>query len=340
VNEGVLVISLGGTISSARAEGSGSALAVPLLDAEQLSSSLRSVHAGLEISTLALRRQASASLDLGIAAEIVDHVDTAAAAGLIGVVITQGTDTLEDVAFLTDLLYGGEIPIVFTGAMRPADALGAEGLANLSAAILVARSAESRGLGVLVVMNDEVHSARWVRKMHTSSVSAFGSPSAGPLGWVSEGQLRMVLRPSHRRPPIVTGEVPLPNVCVVGIGLGEEGQLIRSIDASHYSGLVIEALGGGHVPAQSLGVIEEVAQRMPVVFASRTGAGATLARTYGYPGSESSLRELGVIPAGELPANKARILLAAAISSAAAHQQGTAQTTPEISRIFERYSGA
>ncbi|MCU1439239.1 MAG: asparaginase [Rhodoglobus sp.] len=336
--KGVLVISLGGTISSARAQGSDSSLAVPVLDAEDLSSSLRSVHHGLEISTLTLRREPSASLDLAIAAEIVDRV--AAAAGVLGVVITQGTDTLEDVAFLTDLLYGGDMPIVFTGAMRPADALGAEGLANLSAAIQVARSQEARGLGVLVVMNDQVHAARWVRKLHTSSVSAFGSPSVGPLGWISEGRLRMVLRTSERRRPIPTGDTPLPQVCVVGIGLGESGHQIRSIDSDHYSGLVIEALGGGHVPAQSLGVIGEAAQRMPVVFASRTGAGATLARTYGYQGSETSLQALGVIPAGELPANKARILLAVGIASAKAHQRETDQHIAEVAQIFARYSGA
>jgi L-asparaginase len=336
----VLVISLGGTISSARAEGSGSTLAVPVLDAEHLSSSLRSVHAGLEISTEALRREPSASLDLGIAAEIVDHVDRAAGAGVLGVVVTQGTDTLEDVAFLTDLLYGGDIPIVFTGAMRPADALGAEGLANLSAAILVARSEESRGVGVLAVMNDQVHSARWIRKLHTSSVSAFGAPSAGPLGWVSEGQLRMVMRPAARRQPIVTGRAPLPQVGVVGIGLGEGGQLIRSIDPAHYSGLVIEVLGGGHVPAQSLGAIGEATERMPVVFASRTGSGATLSRTYGYRGSETSLQELGVIPAGELPANKARILLAVAIASASALQHEPVLHRNQVARVFALYSGA
>jgi L-asparaginase len=332
------MISLGGTISSARVDGSHSSLAVPVLDASDLSSSLGSVHDGTEISTVALRREPSASLDLGIAAEIVEQADRAAAAGFLGVVITQGTDTMEDVAFFTDLLYGGDIPIVFTGAMRPADAVGADGLANLSAAILVAGSEQSRGLGALVVMSDEVHAARWVRKMHTSSVSAFGSPSAGALGWISEGRLRMVLRPSQRRSPIVTGGVPLPRVSVVGVGLGDDGHLIRSVDSTH-AGLVVDAMGGGHVPAQSLAAIGEAAQRMPVVFASRTGAGATLAHTYGYPGSEHSLQELGVIPAGELPANKARILLAAAIASALL-QDAAAQPGAEVARIFARYSGA
>src|SRR6185437_15072259 len=130
---------------------------------------------------------------LGLRDEILRRVED----GSAGIVITQGTDTIEETAFALDLLWAGHAPIVITGAMRNPTLPGADGPANLLAAVRVAASPAARGLGVLVVIADEIHAARFVSKRHTQSPAAFAA-LAGPLGWVSEGDVRIVLVPVKR----------------------------------------------------------------------------------------------------------------------------------------------
>src|SRR5262249_37369809 len=123
---------------------------------------------------------------------------------LAGIVITHGTDTLEEVAFALDLLWEPDTPVVITGAMRNASLPSPDGRANVLASAATATAPDARGLGVLVVMNDEIHAARHVRKTHTASLAAFRSPTVGPIGYVTEGEARIVLAPS-RRDPIPNG---------------------------------------------------------------------------------------------------------------------------------------
>ncbi|MGH2843956.1 MAG: asparaginase domain-containing protein, partial [Solirubrobacteraceae bacterium] len=206
-------------------------------------------------------------------------------------------------------------PIVVTGAMRNPALLGADGPANLAAAIRVAVSAECRGLGCVVVFNDEIHAGRYVRKTHTTSLATFRSPTVGPLGWISEAGPRFALRPGHRRwlPVEKLGEIP--PVALITLGMGDDGRLLDVVADCGYRGAVVEALGGGHAPAKLVGPLEALAGRMPVVLASRAGSGEGLRHTYGFPGSEEDLLGRGLIWAGALDGPKARVLLGLALAA-------------------------
>lgn len=257
-----------------------------------------------------VRRMPSAELTFD---DVLAVVDEAERAGSDGVVVVQGTDTIEETAFLADLLWPGDAPLVFTGAMRNPTLAGADGPANLLAAVTVAASARFRGQGALVVLNDEVHAARHVRKTHSASPSAFASPNAGPLGRVVEGvavlSARVPERPVLPRPAAIAARVPL----VVTV-LDDDGSLLRGLD-ERCDGVVIAGFGVGHVRADLAEALGVLAGRIPVVLASRTGAGSVFTHTYGAPGSETDLVARGLIPAGPLDPYKARILLAVLLAN-------------------------
>jgi L-asparaginase len=229
-----------------------------------------------------------------------------------GVVITHGTDTLEETAFALSLLVQTETPIVITGAMRRPDQLGADGPANIVAACRVAASPTARGKGVLVVMGDEIHSSAFVRKIHSFRPHAFSS--LGPLGWVAEDRVRFFLAPAQRPPRLSYGDAT-PVVPILEAGICFEQEIVELLGSSTINGLVLNATGAGHVPDRVVPALECIAERMPVIFASRTGLGETLRKSYCFPGSETDLIQRGLIPAGILDARKARIVLLLALSS-------------------------
>ena len=305
----VKVISLGGTIASLDIDPGHQSGALPRLDAAELVAALPGVGEVAEVAVCSPYCLASASLSLGDLFDVSASIRASYAAGFDGVVVTQGTDTLEETSFLLDLFHARPEPLVLTGAMRIANSLSADGPANLAAAIRVAAAAQARRLGALVVMADEIHAARWVAKRHTSGVAAFCSPMAGPIGWVTEGRTRIAVRPVSRPAmPAPNPEVLAP-VAIVALGLGDDGRLLGGLPELGYAGLVIEGMGGGHVPAATMDILSDVASRIPVVIASRTGSGELLRTTYGFPGSEVDLLSRGVISAGALSTPKARLLL-------------------------------
>jgi len=302
----VLVLSLGGTIAMTPPTGAVGGVA-PRLTAADLVAAVPGLEAegGLEIQDF--RQVPGAWLEVDDIAGLAELLNKRAAAGMSGFVITQGTDTLEETAYLLDLLYEGSAPVVVTGAMRNPTMAGADGPANLLAAVRTAASPDARDLGALVVFADEIHAARHVRKVHSTSTSAFASPGAGPIGHVVEGQpsLRFSL---NRFPAIAHSSTRTAIVEVVETTLGSSGALLRCAD-EHLDGLVIAAFGAGHVPKSWIGHLENLANRIPVVLTSRTGAGSVLANTYTFPGSETDLLARGLINGGMLDPRKARLLL-------------------------------
>ena len=165
-----------------------------------------------------------------------------------------------------------DAPVVVTGAMRNPSLAGEDGPANILTAIRVAASDRARGLGALVVMNDQIHAARWVQKAHTASTAAFTSPGQGPLGQVTDGRVDIPARLRQRSPVFRAVSPRDVRVGLVTITLGDDGVLIDAI-GEHVDGLVVAALGAGHVPADTVTALAKLAARMPVVLASRTGAG-------------------------------------------------------------------
>ena len=223
-----------------------------------------------------------------------------------GVVITQGTDSLEETAYLLELACTAQIAIVLTGAMRPGGVAGADGPANISAAMAVAAHSEATGLRPLVVFGDEIHAARWVSKTHTTRPAAFASPGFGPVGIVSEGQVRIWASP--RGMPLGRPQRFPHRIELLYCGIGDDGRLAEAAGA-FADGIVVAGMGGGHVPPAVASALANLARRIPVVLASRCAAGPVLTSTYTGPGSETDLIARGLLPAGNLHPIKARLRL-------------------------------
>lgn len=306
----IRVFALGGTIAMADGGQQG---VVPTLSGEMLVAAVPALRAVADIQVTSFRQVPGAHLGFADLEALASEIDRAIAAGATGVVVTQGTDTIEETAFALDRMLDLEAPVVVTGAMRNPTLPGADGPANLLAAVQVAAGRPARALGCLVVMNDEIHAARFVRKMHTGSPAAFASPLAGPVGFVAEGRARILCRPERvpaLRRSATAAEAP---VALLTLGVGDDGTLIRAAAQAGYKGLVIEGMGGGHMSVPAADAVEEAVRAVPVILASRTGTGEVLRATYGFPGSEIDLLRRGVIRAGWLDGIKARVLLSLAL---------------------------
>jgi L-asparaginase len=297
---------MGGTISSVDAGGKG---VEPTLTSEALVADVPRIADFAEVSAVSFRQAPSGELRVGDLMELAAEAEARIDAGAAGMVITQGTDTIEETSFVLDLLVDRAAPVVVTGAMRNPTLPGADGPANLLAAVQVAAADATRGLGALVVLNDEIHAARFVRKTHTSNPATFRSYPVGPLGWISEDAVRIVLRPNGHHKLTIPEDAPQMPVALYHVALGDDGRLLPEIERKGYGGLVVEAMGGGHVPSVLVDTLEDLASKMPVVLASRTGGGEVLRSTYGFVGSETDLLDRGLIYAGPLDGRKARLLL-------------------------------
>ena len=302
----VLLISTGGTITMTPGASGG---VVPTLTGEDL---VRSVPALADVCDLAVESFATkpgASLTLHDLNRIAGRIDDALAGGTAGVIMVQGTDTIEETAFVLDLLVQSDKPVVVTGAMRSAAAPGADGPANLLAAAITAASGEAVGRGTMVVLNDEIHAARHVQKTDTSSTGTFCSPGIGPLGRVLEGAA-VFFHPASRTAPLPPAAEPLPcPVALVKVGLDDDGRLLPRLSELGYGGAVIEAMGAGHLPSWYAERINELVQQMPVVLATRVPAGPIFRKTYSFPGSEMDSLSRGALWSGLLASTKARLLL-------------------------------
>lgn len=310
----VAVFSMGGTISSVDSGGKG---VEPTLTGEALISDVPEIAGVADVSAVSFRQAASGEIGLGDLVELAAEIEGRIDGGAAGAVVTQGTDTIEETSFVLDLLVDREAPVVVTGAMRNPTLPGADGPANLLAAIQVAAGDAARGLGTVVVLNDEIHAARFVRKTHTSNPATFSSYPAGALGWISENVPRVVLRPTGRHKVTIPEGAQDAPVALYHVALGDDGRLLPEIEAKGYAGLVVEAMGGGHVPSVMAETLEDLASKMPVVLASRTGGGEVLRSTYGFIGSEIDLLGRGLIYAGPLDGRKARLLLTLLLRSGA-----------------------
>jgi L-asparaginase len=230
---------------------------------------------------------------------------------LDGVVLTHGTDTLEETAYMLDLLVQTDKPIIVTGAMRSSNEIGADGPHNLLQSVRVAVSDEARGKGVLVVFNDEIHTAKNVTKTHTSNISTFQSPQYGPIGITTKQKV------SFHHTPLVRDHYQVEQltkkVMLLKAFSGMEAEWLEAILDRRPDGLIIEAFGQGNLPPSLLPAVRRAcAKGIPIVLVSRCFNGY-VEGTYGYEGGGKRLQEMGLIFSNGLNGQKARIKLMVAL---------------------------
>lgn len=305
----IALIALGGTISTVRGAGENR---IPTRTSSAIASDLPLIP-GISIVPVPAEPMSSRAMTpdrmLRLASTIEELGD-----GVDGIIVTHGTDTLEETAYGLALMVSDRRPIVLTGAMRLADAPGADGRGNLYAAAVVAGHRPSRLLGPLVVMDDTIHLARWVAKTRTTGPGAFASPGFGAIGSVSEEQVSLLIdrvpRSDFLGMPISLG----PRVELLWAYAGMDGYLMEAA-AKRAAGVVVAGTGGGHTsPALADAVESAIADGCTVVIASRCGSGPMLIGTYGGRGSEEHLRTVGAIIAGNLSPVKARLRLQIALA--------------------------
>jgi L-asparaginase len=301
----------GGTISMKYDDAIGAA--VPALSGSEILDNVPGANEIADLEIIDFGRFPGPHMNLRLMMDLSAKVRASVAREEIdGVVITHGTDTLEETAYLLDLTVETNKPVVFVGAMRNSSEVGWDGPSNLLSAMRVASSDDARGLGVMVVMNETILAAGEATKTHTESFDSFQDPDFGPLGVVDKGEV-IIRRSPVRRDHINTNEIAEP-VWLIKMAAGSDSTLIDACIDAGAKGLVIEALGRGNVPPDSVnGIARAISKGLPVVLVSRCPRGR-IYESYGYAGGGKYLLNLGVIFAGFLNGQKARIKLALALA--------------------------
>lgn len=319
----IAIIFNGGTISMKIDEKIKAA--VPSLSADEIMSMIPGVEDYAEIEAYTFSSMPSPHMTLEtmlklskFTTELVERDD------IDGVVITHGTDTLEETAYLLDLTVKTKKPVVVTGAMRSGSELGYDGPFNLATSICTAISDEAVGRGVLVCFNGELNSASEVTKANSMALNAFRTPNFGPIGIVDNDNVIFYRDANHLEKYDVSKiekQVALIK-CVVDM----DSSYIDYLIERGYGGIVIEALGRGNVPPKMVeGIKKAIELEIPVVVVSRCFEGRVF-ESYGYEGGGKQLKNLGVIFGDTLPGQKARIKLILAINSG--------MNIHEVARVF------
>jgi L-asparaginase len=286
----IVIISTGGTIASVPDDGG----AAPTLTAAQLSDAVPELDAYGPIRAKQFSNVPSAHLELGQVGRLIDKMEQLASDDDVrGIIVTQGTDVLEESAFFAALSYGGDVPVAFTGAMRNLELPGTDGPANLLASARVV--ADSPTDSVYVVFNDRVHDPADVTKTHTMNPDTFRSPEFGPLATVNEDRVDWRREPVTELPRLgLTQAVGSVDVAAVTATMD---MATRQISAHHEAdALCLAATGAGHIPPKIVSPLEELRDRtIPVVVTSRCPEGQLARSTYGFEGSERTLQELGCL---------------------------------------------
>ena len=241
-------------------------------------------------------------------------------ASIDGVIVTHGTDAIEETAFVLDRVLDPEVPVVVFGAMKLVSDPTWDGPANVLAAAQVAASPSARGRGVMVVMADSIHNAADVVKVHAESYDSFASPQSGPIGAVDRGNVIFFVEPTRPPLPSFEGNAIEPAVDLIKTVAGADGRHVDASLAAGVRGLVIEGMGRGNVTPGLAEAITANAANLPIVMTTRCARGRA-APMYGYDGGAATLQESGVIFADQLPGPKARLLLMLLLGAGAGREE-------------------
>ena len=302
----ILVLHTGGTISM-QADQNGAVESSPINPMTQVTSPLENI----EVVSVDFLNLPSPHIQIDHMMMIYKKIREEAS-HFDGFVITHGTDTLEETAYFLDTMSTPQKPIVMTGAMRSSNELGSDGIYNYRTALRVAADEKSADKGVLVVMNDEIHAAKYVTKTHTTNVSTFQTPTHGPLGLVTKREI-LFFKAADKRVRFdlqaINGVVP-----IIKSYADMDTILLDALVEAPISGLVIEALGAGNLPPASIAAIKKlINKQLPIVLVSRCFNGIA-EPVYAYDGGGIQLEDLGVLFVKELNSQKARIKLLIAVN--------------------------
>lgn len=324
----VVVITTGGTIASTTDAHGAKVATIP---GDELLAMARTAD-DVAVSVVDLASINSYAMTLSDMDQVRDAVGTALSeSSACGVVVTHGTDTLEETAMLVDLFHDDPRPVVFTGAQRSWDDPDSDGPRNLHDAITVAASPSSRNLGVVICFAGAIHAARGTRKVHTSALGAFSDVDHGPIGTIADESVRVHHGPVRGEtgwlPPVSVGGV---RVDTVALYPGADRVAIDALIAAGAHGLVLQATGYGNA---NRGIVEAVRDHthagIPIVLSTRVPAGPVRA-VYGGGGGGVDLTAAGAMSAGLLRPSQARILLAALLAAGVDHT--------ELSRAFHAHA--
>jgi L-asparaginase len=309
----IAIIGLGGTIAMMK---DNAGYAQPTLNIMQIfEKSGIHINKNIKIHPVDFSNVPGAKISFQLLLELAQKIRELEKDGINGVIITQGTDTLEETAYFIDLILSNSIPVIFTGAQRNPSMPGSDAAMNISDSLAAAMDDKAAEYGVLLVFNSEIHLAREVIKTHTSRIDTFKSLEFGPVGIVVEN------RAYWHRDKLLSDDVfaikkEVSSVEIVSTGLFSKGYYIDILLEHNISGLIVQAMGAGHVPEECiLSLKRAVDKQMPVVVTSRCLSGKLFTNTYGYKGSEKDLRDIGAIFSDWLPTSKARIKLIVMLSA-------------------------
>ncbi|HEX2091319.1 MAG TPA: asparaginase [Longimicrobiaceae bacterium] len=307
----VVLIATGGTISMRVDPERGGA--VPRLSGGEILGAVPGVEEVADVEVREFGRYPGPHMTIERMWELRAEILRAMGDGADGVVVTHGTDTIEETAYLLDRSLPPEIPVAVTGAMRNSSELSWDGPLNLMSAVEVAASPESRGRGTMVIMDERIVQGAEVVKTHTEEAGTFQSPNWGPLGITDKRQV-LFYRESRRKPAL-SPAAPVVPVDLVKVVAGADSRLVEASLDTGAQGIVLEALGRGNVPPAVMpGVRRWTEAGKPVVVTSRSLRGRVL-DTYAYPGGGHELREMGAVFADHLTGQQARIELMLALGA-------------------------
>jgi L-asparaginase len=307
----IQLIATGGTIAMSKDKFGKS---VPAFTANDLLNKLPQSQQDMQWSVLNFSNVASCNMSpakmLALSIEIQNLLKDP---DLQGVIITHGTDTLEETAYFLDLTIDDPRPIILTAAQRDASESDTDGPRNIKNALLIVLNKQATGRGVLICFNEEIFAARDVRKLHTSQVNAFSSGSYGALGFLDGNRVIWNRRPAWTvklKTPKILANVP---ICKIYTGMTAAD--LQHLEKAAIAGLVFEAFGRGNIPPDLVSFVEQTVSRgIPVVITSRCLFGNT-APAYGYPGGGADLERVGAWFAQDLSTEKVRLLMSVALGS-------------------------
>jgi L-asparaginase len=301
----ITVLSTGGTIASTPGEDG----ATPSKSGEDLIAAVPELESYADIKVAEVVQTPSFDMGIESLTAITERTRTAVEDGADGVIITHGTDTMEESAYYLDLVLDLNAPVIFTGAQRRSDEVSPDGPSNLLTAVRAASHERFRGAGgVYIAFDEELHAARGVTKAHTSDLSAFISPDKCPVARFTRESVRVHREPGSRSDSVEVVTTSA-DVTVVKTGIGIGAQQVNDALEADVDGIVVEGTGLGNTTSTLGETIGEALEAgVPVVITSRCQGGA-VAPVYGTPGGGETLRSHGVIGGGDLPAHKARLKL-------------------------------